>query len=166
MRGTLRMNDQLLLGITNPTYSHAAAPKDYVGSQIAKIKSSGGGADLSDYLKKIRNVVLPNQPYPVQGNTNKAVSYNTVRAIVLSRKEAFPMETHIDMNSNKIENLGEATTDHEAVNKAQLDGDLSAYLKKDGSVTLTGNMNLGNKQLVNLGFNIQNNGDVVNLGFL
>ena len=86
------------------------------------------------------------------------------------------METHIDMNNNKIENLGEATTDHEAVNKAQLDaaiaaipsggGDLSTYFKKDGSVTLTGNMNFNNKQLVNLGFNIQNNGDVVHLGFL
>ena len=50
------MNDQLLLGITNPTYSHAAAPKDYVDSEIAKIKSSGGGADLSDYLKKTKSI--------------------------------------------------------------------------------------------------------------
>ena len=43
--------------------------------------------------------------------------------------------------------------------------DLSPYLKKDGSVAMTGNLNMGNKQITNLGANIQNTYDVVNLGF-
>ena len=49
MKGTLRMDDNLLLGLPNPTYSHAAAPKDYVHAEIRKIS---GNVDLSDYLKK------------------------------------------------------------------------------------------------------------------
>ena len=43
--------------------------------------------------------------------------------------------------------------------------DLSTYLKKDGSVAMTGNLNMGNQQITNLGANIQNTDDVVSLGF-
>ena len=43
--------------------------------------------------------------------------------------------------------------------------DLSTYLKKDGTVEMTGNLDMGNKQITNLGANIQNTYDVVNLGF-
>ena len=43
--------------------------------------------------------------------------------------------------------------------------DLSTYLKKDGSLAMTGNLNMGNQQIINLGANIQNTYDVVNLGF-
>ena len=43
--------------------------------------------------------------------------------------------------------------------------DLSSYLKKDGTVEMTGNLDMGNQQITNLGANIQNTYDVVNLGF-
>ena len=43
--------------------------------------------------------------------------------------------------------------------------DLSTYLKKDGTVEMTGNLDMGNQQITNLGANIQNTYDVVNLGF-
>ena len=43
--------------------------------------------------------------------------------------------------------------------------DLSTYLKKDGTVEMTGNLDMGNQQMTNLGANIQNTYDVVNLGF-
>ena len=43
--------------------------------------------------------------------------------------------------------------------------DLSTYLKKDGTVEMTGNLGMGNQQITNLGANIQNTYDVVNLGF-
>ena len=33
------------------------------------------------------DIILQPQPYPVQGNTNKAVSYNTVRAIFGVRRK-------------------------------------------------------------------------------
>ena len=43
--------------------------------------------------------------------------------------------------------------------------DLSTYLKKDGTVEMTGNLDMGNQQITHLGDNIQNAYDVVNLGF-
>ena len=43
--------------------------------------------------------------------------------------------------------------------------DLSTYLKKDGTVEMTGNLDMGNQQITHLGANIQNTYDVVNLGF-
>ena len=43
--------------------------------------------------------------------------------------------------------------------------DLSTYLKKDGTVEMTGNLDVSNQQITNLGANIQNTYDVVNLGF-
>ena len=43
--------------------------------------------------------------------------------------------------------------------------DLSGYLEKDGSSPMTGNLDMGNNQITNLGANIQNTYDVVNLGF-
>ena len=62
------------------------------------------------------------------------------------------------MNNNKIENLAPATTAHEAVKKQQMDAaiaaipfggdvDLTPYLKKDGSVQMTGDLKLGNNQV-------------------
>ena len=38
------------------------------------------------------NVILIQNSYPVQGNTIKAISYETVREIFLSRRESFPMK--------------------------------------------------------------------------
>ena len=35
----------------------------------------------------------------------------------------------------------------------------------DGSVAMNGNLNLNNKQIINLGHNLQNSEDAINLGF-
>ena len=39
------------------------------------------------------------------------------------------------------------------------------YLPLDGSVAMNGNLNLNNKQIINLGHNLQNSEDAINLGF-
>ena len=51
------------------------------------------------------DLILQPQPYPIQGNTHKAISYNTTRSIFLSRKESSPMDVDIDMNDNLIQNV-------------------------------------------------------------
>ena len=67
------------------------------------------------------DLILPHDNYPVQGNTNKAVSYETQREIFLSRKESFPMETDINMNNNFIQNIATPTSSHQGVNKGYCD---------------------------------------------
>ena len=76
-------------------------------------------------------------------------------------------KTFFDINVLKPDN------DDQAANKKYVDDsvkkipspDLSGYLEKDGSSPMTGNLDMGNKQITNLGANIQNTYDVVNLGF-
>ena len=67
------------------------------------------------------DLILQPQPYPVQGNTDKAVSYNTTRSIFFSRKEGGAMETDINMNNNFIQNVATPTSSHQATNKGYCD---------------------------------------------
>ena len=106
----------------NPTEDSDVANKNYVDFEITKqnvlidnefVKTSGS--------LMTGDLIIPHYNYPVQGNINKAISYETQREIFLSRKESFPMETVIDMKNNKIENLSDAVSGHEAVNRSQLD---------------------------------------------
>ena len=94
------------------------ADKNYVDGEITK--------QNSNFVKKTGDVltgdlILPHDSYPVQGNTNKAVSYETQREIFLSRKESFPMETDINMNNNFIQNIATPTSSHQGVNKGYCD---------------------------------------------
>ena len=76
-------------------------------------------------------------------------------------------KTFFDINALKPDN------NDQAANKKYVDDeikkipspDLSTYLKKYGTVEMTGNLDMGNQQITNLGANIQNTYDVVNLGF-
>ena len=91
------------------------------------------------------------------------------------------METSLDMNNNVIENIAETTRGHEAIRKSQLD-DILAVINNDLNdkanrshvdtkldtklnKIITKDVNLSNKQLKNLGYNINDPTDVVNLGF-
>ena len=94
------------------------ADKNYVDGEITK--------QNSNFVKKTGDVltgdlILPHDSYPVQGNTNKAVSYETQREIFLSRKESFPMETDINMNNNFIQNVATPTSSHQGANKGYCD---------------------------------------------
>ena len=94
------------------------ADKNYVDFEITK--------QNDNFVKKTGDVltgdlVLPHDSYPVQGNTNKAVSYETQREIFLSRKESFPMETDINMNNKFIQNVAAPTKSHQGVNKGYCD---------------------------------------------
>ena len=94
------------------------ADKDYVDLKITKQNSK--------FVKKTGDVltgdlILPHDNYPVQGNTNKAVSYETQREIFLSRKESFPMQADINMNNNHIQNVATPTTSHQGANKGYCD---------------------------------------------
>ena len=162
----------------NPSEDGDVANKNYVDFEITKqnvlidnefVKKSGS--------LMTGDLILPHYNYPVQGNTNKAISYETQREIFISRKETFPMERSLDMNNNVIENIAEATSDHQALRKSQLDNalvnvnndlsdkadksyvdteitkvhqnlDLAPFLKKDGQRSMTGDLNMDNNNII------------------
>ena len=92
--------------------------KKYVDGEIAK-QNSKFANKTGDVLTG--DLILPHDNYPVQGNTNKAVSYETQREIFLSRKESFPMQADINMNNNFIQNVATPTTSHQGANKGYCD---------------------------------------------
>ena len=94
------------------------ADKNYVDGKIAK--------QNDNFVKKTGDqmsgdLILPHDSYPVQGNTNKAVSYETQREIFLSRRESFLMQADINMNNNFIQNVATPTSSHQGVNKGYCD---------------------------------------------
>ena len=146
----------------NPSEDGDVANKNYVDFEITKqnvlidnefVKKSGS--------LMTGDLILPHYNYPVQGNTNKAISYETQREVFLSRKESFPMETVLNMNNNIIENLKNPINLDDGVNKKYVDDGLTKKMDE----RILKDVNLNNKQLKNLGYNINDPTDVVNLGF-
>ena len=48
-------------------------------------------------------LIVPKVSYPVQGDLNKVINYDTQRENFLSKKEGGQMDQPIDMNNNYIE---------------------------------------------------------------
>ena len=87
---------------------------------------------------------LPHDSYPVDGNTNKAISYETQREIFLSRRESFPMQADINMNNNFIQNIAAPTSSHQATNKGYCD---YHFLNRQSGGVLMGSLSMNQNDL-------------------
>ena len=119
------------------------------------------------------DLILPHDNYPVQGNTNKAVSYETQREIFLSRHESFLMETDINrqkggrimgslsMNQNDLFEIPAPKFGNSAVNKNYVDGEISKipsvdstqFIKKSGD-RMSGVLDINSYSITNVGINL------------
>ena len=96
--------------VHDPTSNNQAANKSYADTKL----SLTGGTMTGD-------LILPPHNYPIPGNTNKVINYESQREIFLSRQESFPMQADINMNNNFIQNIAAPTTSHQATNKGYCD---------------------------------------------
>ena len=110
-----------------------------VAELILKLNRSGDEMD--------GDLILQPQPYPIQGNTHKAISYNTTRSIFLSRKESFPMDVDIDMNNNLIQNVAPPTSSHQATNKGYCDYN---FLNRQRGGVLMGPLSMNRNDLIGI----------------
>ena len=98
------------------------ADKDYVDFEITKQNASINNTFVKKTGDQMNgDLILPHDSYPVGGNTNKAISYESQREIFLSRQESFPMQADINMNNNFIQNIATPTSSHQATNKGYCD---------------------------------------------
>ena len=98
------------------------ADKDYVDFEITKQNASINNTFVKKTGDQINgDLILPHDSYPVEGNTNKAISYETQREIFLSRRESFPMQVDINMNNKFIQNVATPTSSHQVTNKGYCD---------------------------------------------
>ena len=144
--------------VPTPTIDGHASNKAYVDNEISN------AIDNFNYVEKsgdtmIGPLIVPKDNYPVQGDLNKVISYETQREIFLSKREGGKMLQPIDMNGFTIDNLPLPTANDHACNKGYVDNkvnskadrsDLDDYMKLDGSKSMTGNLKMDNNRITNL----------------
>ena len=134
------MQNKKLVNVKQGTNNNDVVTKSQLDSEIAKIPS----ADTTQFVKKTGatmsgDLILQPQPYPIHGNTNKALSYNAARIIFLSKKEGGSMLQPLDMNNHFITNIKDPVNSDHGVNKKYVDNQLSKKLDKDTTIDMKDN---------------------------
>ena len=141
------MQNKKLVNVKQGTNNNDVVTKSQLDSEIAKIPS----VDTTQFVKKTGatmngDLILQPQPYPIHGNTDKAISYNTARNIFLSKKEGGSMLQSLDMNNHFITNIKDPVNSDHGVNKKYVDNQLVKKLDKNVDIDMT------NKSITNLKF--------------
>ena len=119
--------------VHDPTSNNQAANKSYADTKL----SLTGGTMTGD-------LILPHHNYPIPGNTNKVINYESQREIFLSRQESFPMEADINMNNNFIQNIATPTSSHQVTNKGYCDYN---FLNRQKGGMLMGSLSMNQNDL-------------------
>ena len=134
------MQNKKLVNVKQGTNNNDVVTKNQLDSEIAKIPS----ADTTQFVKKTGatmngDLILQPQPYPIHGNMNKAISYNTARNIFLSKKEGGAMLQSLDMNNHFITNIKDPVNSDHGVNKKYVDNQLAKKIDKDTTIDMKDN---------------------------
>ena len=155
MKGNLNMDNNKIINLKPPTSNTDAATKKYVddnssGSPSTSTLTVNSDIDMKDRFR------ITNLKEPSDADDAATKQYADIR--FLYRNGSHPMVANLSMNNNKIINLGAPTSNTDASTKKYVDDkvsaipspDLSDYLEKDGSVAMTGNLNMGNNTIIQL----------------
>ena len=139
------MQNKKLVNVEKGTNNDDVVTKSQLDSEIANISIP----DTSQFVKKsgatmTGDLILQPQPYPIHGNTNKAISYIAARAIFLSKKEGGSMLQPLDMNNHFITNIKDPVNSDHVVNKKYADNQLAKKLDKGAEIDMK------NKSIINL----------------
>ena len=122
--------------VHDPTSNNQAANKNYADTKL----SLTGGTMTGD-------LILPHHNYPIPGNTNKVINYESQREIFLSRQESFPMQADINMNNNFIQNIATPTSSHQVTNKGYCDFN---FLNRQKGGVLMGPLSMNRNDLTGI----------------
>ena len=148
----LVMNNKKVVQLATPTAGTDAANKAYVDTQARTTLTTATTSRNIDMQNRYR---ITNLQTPVDPHEPPTKSY--VDNTFLERDGSYPMTGNLNMGNHKITGVRVPTVSSDAATKKYVDDhisssspDLSDYLEKDGSVTMTGNLNMGNKKIENL----------------
>ena len=122
--------------VHDPTSNNQTANKSYADTKLSLI----GGIMTGD-------LILPHHNYPIHGNTNKVINYESQREIFLSRQESFPMQADINMNNNFIQNIATPTSSHQVTNKGYCDYN---FLNRQKGGVLMGPLSMNRNDLTGI----------------
>ena len=134
------MQNKKLVNVKQGTNNNDVVTKSYLDSEIAKIPS----VDTSQFMLKAGDtmtgsLIVPKDNYPVQGNLNKVISYETQREIFLSKEEGGLMKQSINMNNNFITNVKDPVNSDYCVNKKYVENQLEKKLDKGSDIDMKNN---------------------------
>ena len=134
------MQNKKLVNVKQGTNNNDVVTKSQLDSEIAKIPS----VDTSKFVAisgdtMTGSLVVPKDNYPVHGNLNKVISYESQREIFLSKKEGGRMEQHIDMNNNFITNVKDPVNSDHCVNKKYVENQLEKKLDEGSDIDMKNN---------------------------
>ena len=155
--GDYDMQNKKLRNVASPETNNDVTTKSYVDNKALLVDGSNkmlGALNMDN--RRIENVA------PARHGFSDAVSslHLTTFLFDLNTNDGkIEAQNPIDMKNEKISNLAEGTDNSDAITKHQLKTglapkadktELSNYLKKDGSIALTNNLDLGDNKIVNV----------------
>ena len=167
MTGDVNMNNKKIKNLSSPTVNGDAANKKYVddskidGSVFFKLD----GTRVMTGNLNMNNNRIYNIPNPTGSKQPIPLAYGDLAYLHVNGTNM--MTNHMNMNNKKIINLQAPTNNTDAATKKYVDDkstnpqDLSPFLKKDGSDSMTGNLNMIGHKIINLEDPVSDN-DAVN----
>ena len=177
------MGNNKITSLRNPDDSNELVNKSYVDQ---KVSQAGGSVDLTPYLKRDGTVSMTGK-FDFGDNIITKIGNGTqstdvvnkgyidtelfakpnVNQVVL-RDGSQEMAGNLNMSLNKIIDCGQPTGTRDVTNKAYVDSevgkkpDINQVILRDGSNTMTSNLDMNNLRIINLG-NATHNQDAITL---
>ena len=170
--GDYDMQNKKLRNVASPETNNDVTTKSYVDNKALLVDGSNkmlGALNMDN--RRIENVA------PARHGFSDAVSslhLHTFFFDLNTNDGKIEAQNPIDMKNEKISNLAEGTDNSDAITKHQLETglapkadktELSNYLKRDGTVSVTGNFDFGDNIITKVGNGSQPT-DVVNKGYI
>ena len=151
------MLNKKLVNVGKGTSNSDAITKNQLDTAIGNKHGNDENIEVKDTYNVINSKKRTlNQ---LKANDDSLVSYDEVEDNFVKLNEASTMGANLNMNSNKVANIGTATSGGDALNKTYAD----TKLPESGG-TMTGNLNMGNNKITGLPQTTQN-GDAVDFEF-
>ena len=175
MKTYMDMGDNYIYNVKTPTANDQATNKLYVDTKASSLATK---QELAGYLKKDGSalmtgnlnmndkkiVYLKPPTNPTDAATKKYVDNSIPNTSVYLRRDgSVSMTGNLNLANNKITGLRRPQYNTDAATKKYVDDnsgsipDLSDYLEKDGSVAMTGDLNVGENLIKNVSIPHQKN---------
>ena len=170
--GDYDMQNKKLRNVASPETNNDVTTKSYVDNKALLVDGSNkmlGALNMDN--RRVENIA------PARHGQSDAVSslhLNNFYFDLNTNDGKIEAQNPIDMKDQKISNLAEGTDNSDAITKHQLETglapkadktELSNYLKRDGTVSVTGNFDFGDNIITKVGNGSQST-DVVNKGYI